>query len=276
MVGRSGVMSPILIAAIFLASTIHSQALAYECDVTPNVSYYPGIPPDAYASGKTAAQKLIMAAKYTIANPKTEYKHQCRIDGLFMKDGHTGLYLTDCSCFINYLLYYVATKHYKEVYDAYGDRSIRPPVPRAHNYWAFFKALQSGAIHSKRWRRVTNIATLRPGDLLAWSLVDSRNQRILPTEQLAEDTGHVMIVAAVPQPAEDGSYLVPVYDSSSVSHFDFNSTKKKVNRDGVGEGRIKIFVNGEGTPTGYQFCPYPDCIPIQSDQIAAARMESLR
>jgi len=114
------------------------------------------------------------------------------------------------------------------------------------------------------WHPIHKITRIRPGDIIAWGAPDILKD---------EDTGHVMIVAATPEPRGPGLVTVRVYDSSVLPHVnDTRGDNKADYRSGVGEGGIVFRMDSEGRAVAFQFRP-PD--HFHDDPIAIGRIRPL-
>ena len=180
----------------------------------------------------------------------THYQHHAHIDPA------TGTYDCDCSEFVGYILGQVAPANYALI-----PKEERQPVPRAFKYYEYFSSLPG---NSPGWSRIHKLASVRPGDIIAWRVPDIEKD---------EDTGHVMIVAAKPEPRSADLFTVRVYDSSVLPHVeDTRGDNKSDYRSGVGEGGIVFRVDSDGRPIAFQFRP-PD--HFHEDPIAIGRIHPL-
>lgn len=180
----------------------------------------------------------------------TSYEHGVIIDP------HAGTYFTDCSGFVSYVLERIAPEHYGAI-----PREVAHPYPRAFEFFDYFASRAAHA--SFGWRRVDRFFDVREGDLVAW-----REKRVREDH----DSGHVFVVAQAPMPIGDGFWLVGVYDSSDVPHFDDSRERSGEFRSGVGMGGILIHVDAEGLPIGFIFGSEDS---LHELPIAVARLEPL-
>jgi hypothetical protein len=77
-------------------------------------------------------------------------------------------------------------------------------IATPQHYRAFFASLS--AQPQRGWQAITNVANLRPGDVVAWE------------HKTANAVGHAVITGEIPVRAEDGEWTVKVFDSTSSPH----------------------------------------------------------
>jgi hypothetical protein len=130
------------------------------------------------------------------------------------------LFDVDCSGFVSYLLKTVGKRHYRMLAESTTDRR-----PLARHYYVFAAGLEP-SIH-QGWRRILRLPDTMPGDIVAWNLRDASTG----------DTGHVFVVAGDPVGLGSGKYLMPVYDSSLLRHFDDSRGAGRKFAQGVGSGQ---------------------------------------
>lgn len=148
-----------------------------------------------------------------------------------------GIYQTDCSGFIAFLLRKVSPTHLDALPVADGRKK-----PRAVEYYEFIRTQPRIEDASPTgWIRVPSLVDAQPGDILAWRYVE-----ITP----GRNTGHVLIVAAAPVRLEDGVFRVEVMDSTATPHDD--DTRKSNPGGGIGKGSMLFKVNAEGQTIAYQ------------------------
>jgi hypothetical protein len=159
---------------------------------------------------------LDLASSIVGSLTETHYTHDSYINAL------QGIYDTDCSGFVDYLLRQSAPSQYQLVPKEPGFTR-----PRAYMYGQFFRHLAMGV--------------QEPGDILAWDL--------LPIEQY-HDTGHCMIVAGPPVPVSASVVSLTVIDSSALRHY---SDSRPRGTSGVGSGAIHFQLSDDGRPLAFQF-----------------------
>lgn len=167
------------------------------------------------------------------------------------------VYDCDCSQFANFVLSGVAPDHYATLVAAAGE-----PVPRAFDYYRFFSSLPPEA--GDGWEQVQVLADAARGDLIAWQLFSQ--------PELGHDTGHVVFVAGPPVLDDQGYFVVRVYDSAIVPHFDDTRGDGPGQwPSGVGSGFINFQVGDDGQPVAFQFSP-PLSSPFTALPIAIGRL----
>lgn len=107
----------------------------------------------------------------------------------------------------------------------------------------------SAIMAENHFTRITNIEDVQPGDLIAIK------------HEGGSVSGHMMVVASSPRPESASSPVVPnttqyslsVIDSSSSHHGDSDTrvTHPSSSGNGIGRGRIRIYVNDSLRPVGY-------------------------
>ncbi len=176
----------------------------------------------------------------------THYKHnKLPVEQQWQSaDGVSGMD-ADCSGFVSYVINAVAPAQFKTVHDLQPDR----PYPQSKTFATFFNSLSS-SIPQEGWIKVSSIADLRQGDLIAWEKKQQAGSR--------GNTGHVMFVIDKPERIEtiDGQKLVSinVLDSSSVVHFPPEQLPPNTHqdrRDGIGKGVVRLMLDGNNKPVGY-------------------------
>jgi hypothetical protein len=160
---------------------------------------------------------------------ETHYQHKTHVVPA------EGIYDMDCSGFADYLLKRVAPQQYANLPIETGHAR-----PQAAMYFDLFQSLPVNP--APGWKSIDRLADAQRGDIIAWSLEAST--------QKPGDTGHVVIVASPPVPANQREYKVAVYDSSGIHHDD-DSRPKATN--GIGKGVITFKVDEWGIPVGFQF-----------------------
>jgi hypothetical protein len=170
-----------------------------------------------------AAQRLLSDVR------ETHYQHKTNIDRA------AGVYDMDCSGLVDYLLKRIAPKKFRQLPVEPGHAR-----PRAAMYFQFLDRLRRQPFPG--WEAVRQLGDAKRGDIIAWELEASTQE--------PGDTGHVVIVAAVPVLETKDFYRVEVYDSSGIHHDDDSRLE---HTSGVGEGIITFRVNESGEPIAFQF-----------------------
>lgn len=174
---------------------------------------------------------------------------------------------TDCSGFVSKILFDQCPRQYNEILqtaDPWNDH------PLAKDFANFLFDLRHNP--QQGFAQIKIASSLKNGDLIAWANPDYDG---------TGNTGHVMIVDGSPTPAHneiiDGKNYnvieVPVIDASSVEHLNDKLPPKthQQHRDGIGEGDIRLIVDGNDVPIGYMEGTYSheSNKPIKDPTIAA-------
>jgi cell wall-associated NlpC family hydrolase len=112
-----------------------------------------------------------------------------------------GVYVVDCSHYVDHVLHAVYPKAYSSLV-----RSTGAEAPDSENYYHFFTELPHKSI--AYWNKVDSVNQLRPGDIL---VMRYQNHAQVSTG------GHVMIVMKKPM-QNTNAYLVRVADSARAGH----------------------------------------------------------
>lgn len=138
-----------------------------------------------------------------------------------------GVYVLDCSSYVDHILQKVYPLAYSKLVNATGsDR------PTTQHYYDFFSGLTD---HSKHyWSKVGDVSNLQPGDILVY--------------RFKNDTGgHVMVVMDKPVRDYSNAFAVRVADSASGAHSD---DTRQHHTSGIGIGTLLLRVNKKtGTPS---------------------------
>ncbi|KAI9008425.1 hypothetical protein BC832DRAFT_424625 [Gaertneriomyces semiglobifer] len=231
------------------------------------MSSFPPLPADPKPSA-LLAHSAIQAAT-TVTN--TSYTHISDIDG------SRGIYHTDCSCLVSYLLYSSGlTKWLDGIPKDAEDPAVNPPMPRAKEYARFAISLATLPDHQAqdRWTSVARLWDIEEGDIIAWEIPNYPAQN--------KSTGHVLVVTnpslvtwrsnqRMIHPLEDGeprierSVLVPVNATAAwVSVVDASSTRHQWDSRcsgfphhpcmrGVGQGFVLLSENADGRIQAFLF-----------------------
>ena len=184
----------------------------------------------ASGSHLDGGENIAEAAENLIGDLReTRYQHQTYVVPA------EGIYDMDCSGFVDYLLKRVAPQQYANLPIETGHAR-----PRAAMYFDLFHGLPENP--APGWKSIDRLADAQRGDIIAWSLE-------APTQKPG-DTGHVVVVASPPVPANQREYRVEVYDSSGIHHDDDSRPKAT---SGIGKGVITFKVDERGIPVGFQF-----------------------
>jgi hypothetical protein len=148
-------------------------------------------------------------------------------------DSSRGIYILDCSSYVDQILKRATPRAYSKLVAASG--SIKPT---SLEYYNFFVGLPRNA--KRHWNKIENVAQLRPGDILVF--------RYKNHHQRSSVGGHVMIVMKEPK-RKAGAFSVRVADSASAAH---SHDTRPAHQSGVGIGNLLLKVNPRtGQPYAY-------------------------
>jgi cell wall-associated NlpC family hydrolase len=147
-------------------------------------------------------------------------------------DTSRGVYIVDCSSFVDHILQRVSPRAYLSLVNATG-----ADTPATQHYYEFFTELSSGP--DNFWNKVEAVEQLRPGDILVFRYKNSRG---------SETGGHVMVV--MDKPTQDSDvFFVRVADSAPSRH---SQDTRQRNEAGIGIGTLVLKVNPRtGRPAAY-------------------------
>ncbi len=147
-------------------------------------------------------------------------------------DAQRGVYILDCSGFVDKILQKTCPNAYSSLVGATGADS-----PASQHYYHFFNELSSD--QSRYWNKVDNLDQLQPGDILVMRYKNSRG---------IETGGHVMVVMNKPEQDTDVFY-VRVADSAPTRHSD---DTREHNTSGIGIGTLLLKASSRtGQPIAY-------------------------
>lgn len=141
-------------------------------------------------------------------------------------DLSNGVYVLDCSDYVDHILEEIYPNAYSSLMDSTGSDK-----PTSAHYYSFFNRLSPNS-HNE-WRKIKDVEELRAGDILVF-----RNH----------STGHVMVVMDKPTYDED-AYFVKVADSAPSGHSQ-DTRPNKVSGIGIGTLLLKANPN-TGEPLAY-------------------------
>ena len=155
----------------------------------------------------------------------SRYTHETSVDE------ENGTYNYDCSGFVGYALSRA---------DPCAFRVLLHKRPDAGSFY-YHLVLFGPAPGNGSWMRVSTPLELRPGDIIVW---------LKPDESDSKSTGHIMVVAGLPEqnPEREGEVLVRVIDSTTSAHA---ADSRKTGQTGLGKGTIGIMTGPSGLPNGY-------------------------
>lgn len=147
-------------------------------------------------------------------------------------DPERGVYIVDCSNFVDNVLQNVYPDAYSNLVNSVGADS-----PASQHYFNFFHDLVDES--DSHWNKINDVEKLQPGDILVFRYKNSRG---------TETGGHVMVVMDKPERASD-VYFVRVADSAPSRH---SEDTRHVNESGIGIGTLLLKANPKtGKPSAF-------------------------
>jgi cell wall-associated NlpC family hydrolase len=144
-----------------------------------------------------------------------------------------GVYVLDCSNFVDHILQTASPLAYSKLVSATGTGA-----PSTQHYYDFFKDLNSEP--TDFWNKVTSVEQLRPGDILVFRNKHSRGRNF--------GGGHVMVVMDTPT-HNTNVFFVRVADSAPSRH---SQDTRQIHEGGIGIGTLLLKVNPiTGLPNAY-------------------------
>ena len=143
-----------------------------------------------------------------------------------------GVYIVDCSSFVDHVLQQVCPHAYSQLKSENGSS-----MPVSQTYYHFFTRLSE--MHDAFWNKVENVSELQPGDILVFRYKNSVGK---------ETGGHVMVV--MDNPVHNSNvYFVKVADSASGAH---SEDTRQPSDSGIGIGTLLLKTNPlTGKPSAY-------------------------
>lgn len=142
-----------------------------------------------------------------------------------------GVYVVDCSSYVDNILEKVTPDAYSSLVDSTGS-----DAPTSQHYYDFFTGLTYES--NEFWNKIEDVEQLRPGDILVFRYRKPQRPR----------GGHVMVVMNKPIRYTD-SYLVSVADSAPTGH---SEDTRDPRVSGIGIGTLLLKVNPKtGHPSAY-------------------------
>ena len=148
-------------------------------------------------------------------------------------DTSRGVYILDCSSYVDRILEAIYPQAYSNLVDWTGSDK-----PTSYDFYNFFTSLSEKS--QRYWTTVDDVEQLRPGDILVFRYKNSSGD---------ETGGHVMIVMDKPIFNEDDAFHIRVADSASSRH---SEDTRVSNVSGIGIGTMLLKVN----PKTYQPSAY--------------------
>jgi len=167
----------------------------------------------------TNEQRLVSAIYQTVSTLRySSYK----LGGTHI-DTERGIYVVDCSGYVDHILNTVFPRAYSSLVTWSGTEK-----PTSDDYYHYFSDLtaESGSY----WNPVDDVEALRPGDVLVF-----RNTNTAGNER----GGHVMIVMDKPK-QESNAYMVRVSDTAPSGH---SKDTRAPHTSGIGIGTLLLKVN---------------------------------
>jgi len=147
-------------------------------------------------------------------------------------DTDRGVYIVDCSNFVDHILQEISPHAYSSLVNYSGSYS-----PATQHYYEFFAELTDNP--DSYWNTVENLDDLKPGDILVFRKKNSRGR---------STSGHIMVV--MNKPIRDTNvYSVRVADSAPARH---SQDTRKPFKGGIGIGTLLLKANPKtGKPAAY-------------------------
>ena len=150
-------------------------------------------------------------------------------------DASRGIYILDCSSYVDQILKKATPRAYSNLVAASG--TIKPT---SLEYYNFFIGLPQNSLSKRHWNKVQTISQLRPGDILVFRYKGQHHRSSVG--------GHVMIVMKEPK-RKAGAFSVRVADSASAAH---SHDTRPAHKSGVGIGNLLLKANPKnGQPYAY-------------------------
>lgn len=147
-------------------------------------------------------------------------------------DPARGVYIVDCSNFVDHVLQETSPHAYSSLVSASG-----ADMPATFHYYNFFTELSSDP--DNYWNKVNDVSQLRAGDILVFRYKSRRG---------TQTGGHVMVVMDKPL-RDDNVYLVRVADSARSGH---SEDTRPDNTSGIGIGTLLLKTNPKtGRPSAF-------------------------
>jgi hypothetical protein len=147
-------------------------------------------------------------------------------------DPSRGVYIVDCSSFVDHILRRTSPHAYTSLVSATG-----ADTPATQHYYDFFTELSNGP--DNFWNKVDAVQELRAGDILVFRYKNHRGY---------QTGGHVMVV--MDKPIRDSDvFFVRVADSAPSRH---SQDTRQWNEAGIGIGTLVLKVNPRtGKPAAF-------------------------
>lgn len=150
-------------------------------------------------------------------------------------DTSSGVYIVDCSNYVDQILQAVSPHAYLSLVNWSGAET-----PTTQHYYDFFSDLSNDPY----WDRINDVENLRPGDIIVFRYVSHYKKR----HRAGGTRGHVMVVMDKPIKVQNG-FLVRVADSAPTGH---SQDTRPAHVSGIGIGTLLLKVNPKtGKPAAY-------------------------
>ncbi len=147
-------------------------------------------------------------------------------------DSSKGIYIIDCSDYVDHLLQVSNPSAYLSLVNSSGTEK-----PTSQHYYNFFTGLTYKPRHY--WNKVDYVKELQPGDILVFRNTKNSHTGV---------SGHVMVVMNKPTKIQN-AFMVRVTDSASSGH---SQDTRLPHTSGIGIGTMQIQANPEtGEPSAY-------------------------
>ncbi|OGT57627.1 MAG: hypothetical protein A3F14_04820 [Gammaproteobacteria bacterium RIFCSPHIGHO2_12_FULL_43_28] len=131
-----------------------------------------------------------------------------------------GIYILDCSSYVDFILRKAYPNAYQYLVNATGaDR------PTTSHYYDFFNNLSSRS--KQYWRKVEQVGQLRSGDIIVFR---TKNQ-------YGNESGHIMIVMDKPVLHNNNAFQIRVADSAPNRH---SQDTRSAHQSGIGIGTVLL------------------------------------
>lgn len=155
-------------------------------------------------------------------------------------DFSKGVYVLDCSTFVDHVLRKVCPLAYSNLAN-----TTRTAKPTTKDYFQFFSGLPKNK--TQYWSKVDEVKQLQPGDIVVFRKQGTKH----PTKKRHRKmlaAGHVMIVMSKPI-LEKNAFLIRVADSAAARH---SNDTRSLGANGLGIGSLLLKVNPKtGQPNAY-------------------------
>ncbi|KKP23014.1 MAG: hypothetical protein SZ59_C0004G0089 [candidate division TM6 bacterium GW2011_GWF2_28_16] len=187
------------------------------------------------------SQVIFLEAQRIMANLKSSlYEHTTTIDE------YNGIYNTDCSGLVGYVLKYALNTHYLPIDAAKIVGTTRPLATDFYNFFNNCLTTSDTTLNPTGWMKIQYLRNALPGDIIVWDYKDDTK----------ENTGHVVILVNLVEKFTESvtinnikywEYKVRIIDSSSSTHYqDTRNLPTNLTGQGVGCGDMYFGVNSAG------------------------------